>query len=531
MNHTIVSWRIVALVAMAVVAGVSLLLTVLVRNRRERHQSQTKSGVGGVLTAFVVGAVLLLMLAIPAISFLSFRKDVEHSRVRTRARTRQLVETSSSEPSTEVDLAERRIDGPAERIAQLELPAELPADAPAWTRAGDQHGLSVVVGERMPSPERAEANAIQLASQILMSEYRKENPGSGTWNVDIEHLDTPAITKRYTKEVTWDFGKVPGSDAADTTDDRIIEGNVYRTYLQVKTNLHVKHAVFNQWQRQARNDRLESVTLTAGGFVGAIALLGLFFRIEKRGLVRRTARIATLLGAVGLGTASTLASADGLSAPTHTGPALSGIQGADRFSVANNDRHSEDAIAYADTGASKPSANFTAFLVHGNRVAFLVLGDEHLTESGKAEYVAKEIVECLDHFGSNINYRIVCQSESKVRNHDGHGQIDQEKLRETLESTFERGSEPAFPRTSVGLIQAFGPDEVVLIRDTKTKSCSGQRISGRKLTELFGTDIPVNVVEVGRRASKKDLETLSALTGGCHVVWDGHSTSRVSYHR
>ncbi len=521
-----IAFPVVLLIGICAITGFVVLVKALFGVGRN---SETRGG-NALGTVFALGIMLLGFLALPMLFYARTQARemppaaLEHAGYATAPAVRVTIDPAPAASLEKPMSSEgREFEEPEVDLdTEQELTAEAPSTLPDWatTEPDRQQGLHVVLGDWFPSRKKAERDALAKATDLLMTEYRSQNTGVRGWQPRIESLETSFVSKRHTEEQLHDYGAVPGADADDQDDAPIIEGMVYRTHLLVRTSDDVKHAVYRQWKHDVRQGRLEEVTLTAGGFVGAIALLALYFRVEKRGFVRRSARGVALLGALGLGTASTLAAVEGLGTPAHEGPARLETQ-LDHVSV------DFDEVRYARACLAIDGLSLATFNeippFATRKTAFLVLGDEQLGTDANIDLLCNEISRFESDFDGQ--YKLFCESDKGSPTRVQGVPL----IRQTLRTRFTSGAGSVFPRNAVHNVLQYEPDNVILIRNSDAGKCRGQKLTGSKLAQLFeesGLPITVHVVELGNSSDGRvDLRNLARRTGGEHVVWNGQQDS------
>lgn len=385
--------------------------------------------------------------------------------------------------------------------------AEAPEGVPAWAKETPPKtsNLHIVISQPRASAEKARADALSQATQIVMDAYGSRNRGVDHWTVDLQQLDYNAIAKEQTQQFPWNF----------TTN---VEGTAYQTYMQVRTTPEVHSAVYAQWKSQVSHGRLEMVLGMSMGLVASVALLAVFFRIERKGFWRRSLRFASLLGAGAVGLVSVVAGAEGLSQPNHIGPAR------------NNSHHPHDQPQYQvhnqnSRNASRMSGSHSSFAgipLNGRKIGFVVLGDRHFCQSDKIDRVANEIAKCVKGFG-RVDYRIFCESDRGMKLTRSDGPLQTRTVRQTLRRCFTPQAESVVPENAARNVLRFRPDQIVLIRDATAEAAreSGPDAEGVLLARLFKrAKVPVHVIELGQQSDiRVDLTGVASQSGGQHKVW------------
>ena len=443
-------------------------------SRQPTEAPQASSGIGSVIGGLFGMGILLAIFAVPVLLLVSYQRvDSRHIEPDEPA-SAAVVYTSSQSDAVDVSESDAN-EGEAESEA-VEL-AEAPIVLPDWVRAEPKG--SVVVVESLPSvtEDDARADAHKKASELLLTKYNGAAiPGS--WSIDPDRVG--AIRKTYTEQIPWDFSA--GTDFSSTSQD-LQDGKAFRTYLQVDTGQHVQHAMYTAWRSGAARRRVEVVTVASGLMVGAVALLAVFFRVEKRGFFRRTARVGALLGSLGLVIGSCGVAADGLDGPIGPAPIPPGHDhSATHISTTRADHGST-----GQTGTS----NFAGLKIHGNRIGFVVVGDQQLTDEAKP--IAKEIARCINGF-EHVNFKVFCDTHGRRSQYGGVAGYRKQTTRPAIErqirNNFQNGGAPGFPHKTLQNVSGnFNPDRVIII--CRNVNEFGDEAS--HLTEAF--DVPADVFE------------------------------------
>lgn len=370
--------------------------------------------------------------------------------------------------------------------------AEAPLTVPGWARQPATGGLQVIESDPCISEEEAVKDAWGKAAKLLASTYEEAN-GPMDWRVDLRELG--AVRKEYTEQFPWDFKAESGFDSATEGKDY-----AYKTYLQVDTSPEVLSSMYGQWRRVTSKNRVEVVTVAAGLLIGAVTLLAVFFRIEKRGFIRRSARFASLLGAAGLVVGSCGVAAEGLNnvRPPRAPAGVDEAVGEEHYVI--------------QRPAVGGSSEFSGIPIDSRRLGFIVVGDGSLGNEANSKLIASEIAKCVNSF-KEIDYKIFCESSRQRIQFGGTASsntpTNESAIKRIIQVAFPRKSESVFPdKTINNVLMNYGPDRVVIICNSADKHCN----EAQQLMKAFGRDVPADIFQF----SDDELALWSVPSAGSH---------------